>query len=401
MWEYTDADDADLGYTYSKPSIAKMPDGKWYAIFGNGYNNTVPDTHTSTTGDAVLYLVQLDNKSNVIKLDTKAGYKSDPLSLDRPNGLSSPAVVDLDGDGVVDMVYAGDLYGNVWKFKFAGTDKSAWGIPYTTGTNAPAPLFIATDSAGNRQPITTRPQVGLGRRGEGTTVLVGTGKFLESSDRVVADIGTQTFYGIWDRNLKVDKLTDGAVAKVSRSDLQEQSVLTEVTPPGGTELVRVTSQNAIGSKLGWYMDLPAAGEIQVTNSALRNRRVIFTTQIPSDDPCAGGGTSWLMELDYLTGARLEDSAFDLNNDGKFDAADLIKVVINGKEYVITASGVKSTNGIWSQPAFLTSGADEFLFMSTSNTNDGTGSGCNESTLVCRRNGVPPTTYGRQSWRQVK
>jgi type IV pilus assembly protein PilY1 len=396
LWEFTDADDVDLGVTYSRPAIVKMGDGKWYAVFGNGYNNTTADGNVSTTGEGVLYAVQLENKSIRYKFKTGVG------STATPNGLSSPAVVDFDDDGTADYAYVGDLRGNLWKFQFAGADPTKWGFAFKTAAGTPSPLFVATDSTGLAQPITTRPQVGFGRRGEGMMVLFGTGKFLEEADRNVALIKPQTFYGIWDRNNPTDTASV-AVSKVARADLQPQTVDAQqsVTIDSITTNVRVTSQNDVGAKMGWYLDLPSTGEIQVTNSALRNRRVIFTSQVPSSDPCSGGGTSWLMELDYMSGARLTDPAFDLNGDDKFTAADLFKVTINGKDYMVSASAVQSDTGIWSQPAFLTSGQDEFLYMSTSNNNDRENKGCNDGTMDCKKNGVPPTAYGRQSWRQVK
>jgi type IV pilus assembly protein PilY1 len=54
LWEFSDADDADLGYSYSRPAIVRMANGKWAAVFGNGYNNTEADGNASTTGNAVL-----------------------------------------------------------------------------------------------------------------------------------------------------------------------------------------------------------------------------------------------------------------------------------------------------------------------------------------------------------
>ena len=174
--------------------------------------------------------------------------------------------------------------------------------------------------------------------------------------------------------------------------------------------LRVTSKNDVSAKEGWYMDLlpvgqaTSIGEMQVTNAVLRNRRVIFTTQIPSEDPCAFGGTSWIMELDYLSGERLDTSPFDINGDGKFTADDLISFTLSGTDYKLPASGVQSENGIWSTPAFLTSGIDEWMYMSTSNNDNREDDPEDEhkvSTLDSKKNGVPPFAYGRQSWRQVR
>ncbi|MEE8512654.1 MAG: PilC/PilY family type IV pilus protein, partial [Acidiferrobacterales bacterium] len=59
LWEFTDADDSDLGYTYARPAIVRMNNGKWAAVFGNGYNNTAADGNASTTGNAVLFIVDI------------------------------------------------------------------------------------------------------------------------------------------------------------------------------------------------------------------------------------------------------------------------------------------------------------------------------------------------------
>ena len=79
--------------------------------------------------------------------------------------------------------------------------------------------------------------------------------------------------------------------------------------------IRVTSNNAIGSSRGWYLDLISPGnvfrgEMQVTDSVLRDERIVFTTLIPNADPCGYGGDSYIMIMDALTGGRLNNT-FDL------------------------------------------------------------------------------------------
>ena len=273
-WEYTDA---DLGYTYSRPAIAKMANGRWAAIFGNGYNNSTPGTPApiSTTGRAYLYVVDVQTGVQIAKIDTLAG------SVGTPNGLATPAVVDINGDHVVDYVYAGDLQGNMWKFNLSNPDPTLWDIPYTSGGN-PAPLYTAKDQLATpvAQPITSKPEVGRGPQGRGMVVLFGTGKFMEQGDKVPTQ--TQAFYGLYDPNTNTD--TDMIA---SRSDLTAQSILFEapVTFGSVTVPIRVTSQNAVTNR-GWYLNLlspntPAfRGEMQVSNSALRAGRIIFTTLIP-------------------------------------------------------------------------------------------------------------------------
>ena len=107
--------------------------------------------------------------------------------------------MDINGDRVVDYVYAGDLLGNMWKFNLSDPDPALWDIPYVSGGN-PAPLYTAKDQLATpvAQPITSKPEVGRGPQGRGMVVLFGTGKFMEQGDKVPTQ--TQAFYGLFDPN---------------------------------------------------------------------------------------------------------------------------------------------------------------------------------------------------------
>ena len=342
MWEFTDANDSDLGYTHVQPTyppfqgisqqIRKMYNGKWAAILGNGYN--------STNGKAALFILFVDHSggtwadgTDYIKLVADTGPD---------NGLSTPMPYDIDGDGVVDMIYAGDLKGNLWQFDVTHSNPANWKVGLT-GT----PLFVAMDSGSVRQPITTAPRVKKHPNG-GAMVLFGTGKYLENSD-TSGPFNTQTFYGIWDK--------DGATAVAGRSELVEQTVLATVTV--GSNDYRITSANTVdwATKRGWYMDLPSSsttGERVTYNALVRNSRIVFPTLIPSPIPCKAGGSSWLMELDADTGSRLSGSPFDIDGDGDFDADDMLS--FNSNSYV--AGGVKpSDGGIITTPTVIKDGTD--------------------------------------------
>jgi type IV pilus assembly protein PilY1 len=397
-WEFTDP---DLGYTYSRPAIVRMHNGDWAAVFGSGYNN---NTGTGT-GRAFLFVVRIRDGALIRKIDTGVGDTT------TPNGLATPAVIDLNGDSIVDYAYAGDLRGNLWKFNLTSTDPNSWGIPYPTTAGARQPLFTATDGAATpvAQPITSRPEVSRGPNGRGTAVFFGTGKFLELVDKTPG--GKQTFYAIYDPNTNTD--TD---LVASRASLTQQSILVETT--FGTQRARVTSNNAITSgSRGWFMDLVSPGptlrgEMQVSNSILRNGRVIFTTLIPDPDVCAAGGTSWLMELDSLTGSRLEAPPFDLNGDNQFNNDDMVGIPgPAGTTIYVNVSGLGSEVGITGTPGVLTNvgggvggggggggggnGTQEFKYLSGSASS---ASGSNLQRVV-ENPGV--NTTGRQSWRQIK
>lgn len=385
LWEFTDAHDADLGYTFSQPSLVRMANGRWAAVFGNGYNNTTADGRASTTGRAVLFILFLDGGldgtwtlgTDYLKIDTGVG------EVATPNGLATPASVDLNGDGTIDYIVAGDLRGNLWSFDVRDSNPSQWAVAYKTTTGTPQPLFTARDANGVAQPITSRPEVGIhpDELG-GFVVYVGTGKYLEVSDNSVTGTTPQTFYGIWDK-------ADGVLPALTRmGHLVQQTVISEVVSNGKT--LRVTSDNAINwtTKRGWYLDLPATGEKQVSDSVLRNGKIIFTTLIPNGQICSFGGTSFLMELD-ASGRRLGSPPFDLDGNKKFDNNDLVTATLNGQSEAVPPSGIASTEGILASPTILNAGPTDLKYSS------GAAGG-----IAIVTNDPGKDAYGRQAWRQL-
>lgn len=373
LWEFTDADDADLGYTFSKPEIVKMKNGKWAAVFGNGYNNTSADGAASATGHAVLYIAFINEGldgswaagSDFIKITTKKGTTT------TPNGLASLAPVDIDNDFVVDYIYAGDLLGNMWKFDVTSSNPSQWKIAYGSASN-PAPLFIAKDASNKPQPITSRPEVGKHPNG-GYMVYFGTGRYLEAGD--VGNTDPQSFYGIWD---------DGAPVG-GKSDLLQQSVTgTEfVTVSGVTDEYRKISKNPInwcgtGScHKGWFIDLPESGERQFSGSSLRTDVIQFVTNTPSSAVCKAGGTSWFMKLDRMTGGEPAKPAFDVNGDAMFTTADKLASGDN--------TGGKRLGGIAAEPTKV---GDRDVIVTSDN----------KPPQIERVNTAP---RGRISWREIR
>ncbi|GAA0693030.1 PilC/PilY family type IV pilus protein [Marinobacterium maritimum] len=323
LWEF---EDADLGYSFSRPAIVQLADGAWVAVFGNGYNSTEADGQASSTGDAMLFIVDLKTGNLLYKLSTGIGVNEDPTREGRPNGLATVTPIDLDGDHKVDYVYAGDLFGNLWRFNLKDLKKASANGEVTT--NANTLLFTAcggtTCSASNRQPITSAPTVGRHPLG-GVLVHFGTGKYLEPVDKEAEGARLQSIYGIWDKFASNGKT-------VTRKGLLEQEIVpsSQVSKKSGQDYdVRVTTRNSINwsNHLGWYMDLdqPASERI-VRKPILRNGKIIYTSLLPvldGKDPCVSESQSWLMELDALSGAALSYANFDLNGDGKFDSKDWV------------------------------------------------------------------------------
>ncbi|GAB4355918.1 MAG: PilC/PilY family type IV pilus protein [Methylohalobius crimeensis] len=372
LWEFTDEDDADLGYTYNQPTlnfltrqsaqIAKMNNGQWALIVGNGYNNTEDDdgdsttANDSTTGHAVLFILFLEggtdgdwtDAGDYIRIDTGEG------STATPNGLATPMPVDVDGDGDVDIAYAGDLEGNLWKFNLTDEDEATVDDPANWSVDL---LFSAEDGSNNPQPITTAPMLVPHPQG-GYMVGFGTGKYLENADLSTTD--THTLYGIWDSEPMAGVDTVGG-----RNKLVEQTVLGEVTVSG--ESYRVTSDNTVtyerasngsasnSSDRGWYMDLPTTGERVAFNPIARDRRFVYVTLIPdSSDPCAAGGSGWIMELDYLSGSRLSVPPFDITGDKKITDADKVDFDTDGdgSNETVPPSGKKPDIGIPTTPTVV-------------------------------------------------
>lgn len=375
MWEFRDA--TDLGFVMSRAHVARMNDGNWYAVFSNGYN--------SSSGHAVLFMVPLDRTLGlpVVKIDANAGGST------TTNGLSEPALLDDDGDYIIDTIYAGDLEGNIWKFDVSATNTGTWASAYKSGTT-PNPLFNAT--VGVAQPITGALEIGAPPSGSsGYMIYFGTGKYLGNSD-ITATPATQTAYGILDSGTKI---TSG------RSALQPQSFIYEGarTPTDPTQ-IRVVSNTSFsysgsGAKRGWYLDLlspntPASlGERIVSVPLLRFGRAIFTSIVPSAGPCEQGGYSWITEIDALTGARLTYSVFDYNSNGTFDATDYASYGSGSSAASNPVSSNKlSSQGLLKSPTVISAGETEYKV----------GSGTAGGIVVIKEKGT--TGAPRTSWRQI-
>ncbi|WP_331069971.1 pilus assembly protein [Steroidobacter sp.] len=336
LWEINDRTPGfeDLGYTYSQPAIVRLgdkedpetrqiPPGVWVAAFGNGYNNTEVDQATSATGNAVLYIVDIETGKLLKAFDTGVGSADDPTGQNRPNGLATPTMVDTDGDRIVDFAYVGDLFGNVWKINVSGSDPNDWDFAFKTAGGKPAPFFVAKDDDGNRQPITSRMEAAPGPYGVGVQLLFGTGKYLEGMDKIITPTRVQTFYGLYDANGNViDPEADPMPAQIDGRDrLVKQTIDREFRLADGT-YGRTTSQNKLGSRMGWYMDLVSPGNLYqgervIANPFIRDDRIVFSTLIPNNDACGAGARTWTMILDVLTGKMLPGQV-DTNGDGSID-----------------------------------------------------------------------------------
>ena len=326
-WEFSPA---NLGYTYSKPTIAMMNNGRFAAVFGNGYNSS------EFGGDckAKLFVVFLDGGIDGTWVEGTDYYEIDTTigEVDDCNGLSSPAVVDLNSDSVADKAYAGDMHGNLWAFDLCNQvsgscTSTGWGLANNS------PIMTATNSSGQRQPITVKPVVSLDPSTTGTDNLIiafGTGQYLASGD--IASTEVQSFYGVRHYSAFTDEGEFGLNPRASgNAGFTEQDITEQgCTQAGCSGDVRVSSDNSVGNKDGWVIDFDIldasggtsnVGERVVVNPKIRNNTLFFNTVIPDSTTCNAGGNGWLMSVSLATGGRPANPIFDLNNDGIFDSDD--------------------------------------------------------------------------------
>lgn len=345
LWEFTNTQDADLGYTYAQPVIARMANGKWGVIVGNGYNST-------GTGKPVLFVLDIQTGA-VIKKITATGASNTVA-----NGLSSPFVLDADGDGIADYAYAGDLTGNIWKFDFTSTNSDSWGISFSG-----QPLYQATDGNNNPQPITARPLVTFAQTSSGIVkpgymVVVGTGKLLETGDN--NSTSNQTIYGIYDTNTKANPnnaaftgrslLRKLYVAQTNTVNYEGATYPNRVICPQGMTSVNgacsgaaITSCDGTGYR-GWYFDLPGlsgstTGERVFNNAIIAGYNVAVPSSIPSNASCEYGGTSFINGLDASCGVN--------SNQISWQVAGIVSqgaVIGNYAYFVSTGSGAITGGG---------------------------------------------------------
>jgi type IV pilus assembly protein PilY1 len=165
------------------------------------------------------------------------------------------------------------------------------------------------------------------------------------------------------------------------------------TQTAGGRVYRAVSGNTINwsGKSGWYLDLPVAGERVVVDPVLRNGRLIVPTTVPSSDPCAVGGFSWLMEVDYLTGGRLNIAAFDANLDGSItNALDSVNFTVAGSMH---ASGIR-LDAIASSPSVVRGFGDDGS-LENKYLNQSTGG------IARVLESGQPMSNRRMSWRQIQ
>jgi len=321
LWEFNNSIDIDMGQFVGRPYAGITEDGTWVAAFGNGYN--------SASQRAILFIRDLATGAEVAKLDT--GWGCSLIEADcgtgdgprqGPNGLAGSLLVDNDGNGAGDTIYAGDFLGNLWRFELVS---GSWQI----GNNG-EPLFTARDPDGKRQSITSAVYTVANPLG-GTNVIFGTGRYLNDHDADEAMVGNgtraanDTIYGIWDSRA-FDPETGNWVegwaigGRGEEPGGLERQEITSYTPMvadiGGYRTATrnpvdyMESASASWGKMGWYLDLSfeansvdlLAGErVTATPQGILSD-VVFNTFRPEGNSCEPGSQNATLVLNSLSGA---------------------------------------------------------------------------------------------------
>ena len=417
----------DLGYSGSKvlvlPVNAPAVDGggRWMAFFSNGTG--------SVNGSAKLIGIDVNDPTKFVSIDTGT----------TGNGLS-PAAFLSGAQNVITAAYAGDVLGKLWKFDLSNADYTQWGSAYKSGTT-PVPLINLIDPAGNPQPVTAEPTLGLNSLKlvsgvPSIMVYVGTGQYAYTAD--LTDTSIQSIYAIADsgsavtidatnRATLLHQKWIGAETLGRRTLLNDkETAVTPVTAPAVDWL----------NKKGWFVDLVVKtgaepslaigtqyGERILNKPLLLSDRVIINTFSPSINQCDYGGSGWLMELvgvgdKYVGHSVLGDGQTDTDGDGisdinepdtdgdgVIDDCDADPADSANKTKLASCPFVLSANIQLSRPIIsdlVPIRAADSITIIGSNLGGKKSENLAENSTITTIEGVPgDDARGRMSWRQIK
>ncbi|ANW93033.1 PilC family type IV pilus tip adhesin [Neisseria meningitidis] len=253
----------ELGYTVGTPQIGKTHNGKYAAFLASGYaTKTIDDQQNKTA----LYVYDLESSGTLIKKIDVPGGKG---------GLSSPTLVDKDLDGTVDIAYAGDRGGNMYRFDLSGQDPKQWSV--------------RTIFSGNK-PITSAPAISQLK--DKRVVIFGTGSDLSEED--VDKMDEQYIYGIFDD----DTAATGTVNFTGTGGgLLEQHLTEENKTLFLTDYKR---SDGSGDK-GWVVKLEAGQRVTVKPTVVL--RTAFVTIRKYNDGGCGAETA-ILGINTADGGKL-------------------------------------------------------------------------------------------------
>lgn len=390
MWEFTKDDDVDMGYVVGRPRILKLRTSapatlpatyRWFAVVASGVNNYLPYPDAagtfSATGSPALFLLALDKPVGTAW--TSIGSTPNYYKLTVPTdstliGANATGLINFEptfGNGrEVAQIYMGDFHGKVWRLDFTQRGAANWTFNelsyYKTGPAAPYPLYTAKTNAGLVQPITMPPTVvAAGSIGgvDRTYVTFGTGKYLETSDKV--STAQNSFYVIYEDGSSA--ATAGGASVQGRGRLQAGTINTTtftINVPA-FKFGKPSSDTDLTRRAGWFIDYVAPGEKSISAIGVSGDFLVFGSVIPlaagNAGACAasgGGGNVYDINVDtgagtfrrITTGIFGEQLSFDTESATTYTISDStgrrIKTVRNTRVDVTSGSlGIAPTKPI--------------------------------------------------------
>jgi type IV pilus assembly protein PilY1 len=283
LWEFSNT---NLGLTFGNPVITKRDDGTWVVVFASGYNNVSPGD-----GNGHLFVLNANTGAILKDISTYTSGTTPAGTTATPSGLVKVNVwIDSDTNNLARRFYAGDLLGNLWRF-----DIDSLVQPFQSA------LLLAQlkDASGTPQSIMVRPSLGqVTYNGVNYPVVyVATGRYLGLSD--LASTTVQSVYAI------KDPLTATPYGNVRASTSFVAQTISAGTDANGNP-TRSIASNPVNwaSNSGWRADFPGTGERVSVNTQLILNTLYVGTNVPSNDACTVGGSSFLYKFDIVTGSKV-------------------------------------------------------------------------------------------------
>ncbi|ENX3857300.1 TPA: PilC family type IV pilus tip adhesin, partial [Neisseria gonorrhoeae] len=261
----------ELGYTVGTPQIGKIRNGTYSAFLASGY--------------AAKDIVSSDNKTALYVYDLKDTLGTPIAKIDVPGGkggLSSPTLVDKDLDGIVDIAYAGDRGGNMYRFDLSSDKPSEWTV---------RTIFQGT------KPITSAPAVS--RLADKRVVIFGTGSDLSEED--VLNTDEQYIYGIFD-----DDEGTGTVKGTVKVTVQNGTGggLLEQTLTKENNTLFLSNNKASGGSngKGWVVKLKEGGRVTVKPTVVLRTAFVTIRKYTDNDKC--GAQTAILGINTADGGAL-------------------------------------------------------------------------------------------------
>ncbi|GFL95342.1 hypothetical protein TUM15792_19350 [Neisseria gonorrhoeae] len=257
--------EVELGYTVGTPQIGKIRNGKYAAFLASGY---AAKQIASQENKTALYVYDLKDTlgTPIAKIEVKGGK----------GGLSSPTLVDKDLDGIVDIAYAGDRGGNMYRFDLSNSDPSKWSV--------------STIFEGGK-PITSAPAVS--RLADKRVVIFGTGSDLSEEDVVGKD--QQYIYGIFDDDKGTVKVT---VQNGTGGGLLEQTL----TKENNTLFLSNNKASGGSNGKGWVVRLREGERVTVKPTVVLRTAFVTIRSYTGNDKC--GAQTAILGINTADGGAL-------------------------------------------------------------------------------------------------